>query len=521
MSTNKNNAAQTLFRFVSLRNPQLTETKKINFGFIHRPENIEGEFDEAVANKSAETSKLQALNSIGSQFEGQVFTTVEDLEASYFSEMLQIGKKISKREVLNDQDRSTTDIFYRNILENPLESTELLKNLWDNMIYQVVSQKDFYVKEAISQILKAIHLGFAQNVDHNDEVKKINGENPLENALNAKVVMPKELFVEEETTSTSTPASTVSPATLQRMKFDSSKDLKISEAVQKKQSAEQLKSELNEVERQYFNEKQKAYKEANDAYLSINAEQLAAYETLLEEIERTITEETPKEEADAMYAQLKELEVPPFEFEFKNEINLEDLQSKLSPESFDLFMELFTNLDYKSADIASLYSSEKVISSETTMQIGEQTFEIDDSYQTFFAVAEKLQNMIVGATQFTLDNSSLPQQQYTNIGGALIPIANTNPATHLAYTLYVDWSQRIFVAGKERVNFSFEVENASWNVASAKLSGNSSSGQFVENYGAISVQNNKITFPASSTQNLSGISTLKLEIFSDSKYINR
>ena len=37
MNTN-NNASQTLFRFVSLRNPQLTETKIDNLGFIHRPD---------------------------------------------------------------------------------------------------------------------------------------------------------------------------------------------------------------------------------------------------------------------------------------------------------------------------------------------------------------------------------------------------------------------------------------------------------------------------------------------------
>jgi hypothetical protein len=31
------NTSQTLFRFISMRNPQLTETKKENLGFIHRP----------------------------------------------------------------------------------------------------------------------------------------------------------------------------------------------------------------------------------------------------------------------------------------------------------------------------------------------------------------------------------------------------------------------------------------------------------------------------------------------------
>ena len=508
MST-KNNAAQTLFRFVSLRNPQLTETKNTNFGFIHRPENMEGAFDSAVANKGPETSKLQALNSVGNEYDGETFVDVETLESSDFAEMLKIGRKISKKETLNDQDKEITDIFYR----NNDHGGEIMRNLWNNMIYQVVSQKDFYVKEAISHILKAIHLGFVQNVDTSEEIRKINGENPLENALNAKIVMPKELFVEEETAAISNTPTKINPATLQRLKFESSKNLKISKAMQKKQTAEHLKSELNEVERQYFNERKKAYKEAENAYQLRNAEQIAAYENLLAEIENTITEETPREEAEALYAQLKELEVPPFEFLYKNEINLEDLQSKLSPESFDLFMELFTNLDYKTADITGLSSTEKIVSSDSTMRIGAQTLEIDDSYKTFFSVAEKLQNVIAEETQYTLDNSPLSQQQYTNIGGALVPIAQTSSISHLAYTLYVDWTRRVFVAGKETVNFSFEVESSSWSIASAQLSGTSASGQFSENYGAISVQNNKVTFPASSTQNLNGITTLKLQLF--------
>ena len=508
MST-KNNAAQTLFRFVSLRNPQLTETKNTNFGFIHRPGNIGGDFDDAITEKSSDQTKLQALSSKIREFETQAFTNVETLEAGDFAEMLQIGRKISKNETLNDQDKETTDIFYRN---NDQEG-EIMRNLWDNMIYQVVSQKDFYVKEAISHILKAIHLGFVQNVDPTEETRKINGDNPIEKALKAKIVMPKELFVEEETAAISNTPTKINPATLQRLKFESSKDLKISKAMQKKQTAEHLKSELNEVERQYFNERKKAYKEAENAYQLRNAEQIATYENLLAEIENTITEQTPREEAEALYAQLKELEVPPFEFLYKNEINLEDLQSKLSPESFDLFMELFTNLDYKTADITGLSSTEKIVSSDSTMRIGEQTLEIDDSYNTYFSVAEKLQNVIAEETQYTLDNSPLPQQQYTNIGGALIPIAQTSSITHLAYTLYVDWQRRVFVAGKETVNFSFEVENSNWNVASAKLSGTSSTGQFSENFGAISAQNNKVTFPASSAQNLNGITTLKLQLF--------
>ena len=43
-----------------------------------------------------------------------------------------------------------------------------------------------------------------------------------------------------------------------------------------------------------------------------------------------------EEEKERLYSTLKEYEVVPFVFTYKNEINFEDLQAKLSPESFDL-----------------------------------------------------------------------------------------------------------------------------------------------------------------------------------------
>lgn len=45
-------AKQTLFRFVSLRNPQLTETKHRNLGFIFRPDGVIGYFDNVINTKN-------------------------------------------------------------------------------------------------------------------------------------------------------------------------------------------------------------------------------------------------------------------------------------------------------------------------------------------------------------------------------------------------------------------------------------------------------------------------------------
>lgn len=102
MSTN-NNAAQTLFRFVSLRNPKLTETKKTNFTFVHRPDGITGVFDLAVESRGS-LAKQEAMASKVEEFNVSAYPSVEFLEESEFADMLRIGRKLSKDEHINEED---------------------------------------------------------------------------------------------------------------------------------------------------------------------------------------------------------------------------------------------------------------------------------------------------------------------------------------------------------------------------------------------------------------------------------
>lgn len=128
MSTN-NNAAQTLFRFVSLRNPKLTETKNKNFAFIQRPEDISGPFDEAVENRGT-LAKQVAMASTLENFEPQAFKSVKNLEEGTYAQLFQIGKKISKKETLDPQDWEVASEYYRN---NDMSGK--FTELWNNLIY--------------------------------------------------------------------------------------------------------------------------------------------------------------------------------------------------------------------------------------------------------------------------------------------------------------------------------------------------------------------------------------------------
>ncbi|MFC3160256.1 hypothetical protein ACFOEQ_18850 [Chryseobacterium arachidis] len=353
MSTN-NNASQTLFRFVSLRNPQLTETKRRNLGFIHRPSGAKGIFDDAVASRGNKTLKLQALSSKTSDFAPSAFKTEKELETGMFGHLLIIGRKISKKETLAKWDWEYTKEYYSSLIDSNKELTtdaiKIFEHLWNNLTYQVITQKDFYVKEAITHILKAIHIGFAQNIEINDDVLKANGtKKPLDNALIAKIVMPKELFLEEDNTNSgvsliakavSNDAKTLSEKDSERIKSNAKNDLVVTQALLRKEKLEKLNSELEKIQKSYHKSQYKAYQDSHARYLEENRERMAEYEKLSEEIDRLIDLKASDEELQKLYERLKELEVPAFEFSYKNEINITDLQGKLSSESFDLFMEL-------------------------------------------------------------------------------------------------------------------------------------------------------------------------------------
>ncbi|PTT75085.1 MULTISPECIES: hypothetical protein [unclassified Chryseobacterium] len=523
MSTNSN-ASQTLFRFVSLRNPQLTETKRRNLGFIHRPKGIAGIFDTAVSGRAASTAKINAMeNAVKSgNFANTSFKTEKELETGIFSQLLIIGRKISKKEKVNDQDLAYTKSYYATLIDSNKElngeGLKIFDLLWNNLIYQVVSQKDFYVKEAITHILKAIHLGFAQNMTIDADVLKANGEKPLENALNGKIVLPKELFVEDESVSggssvASRTASTVivNKITSQRLTNEAESALVAQKALHRKGALQNLNSELEKLQKSYYTSKYKTEQVTYAEYQKKYQPQLEEYAKLSEEIVQLEETKAPEEELQKLHERLKELEVPAFEFSYKNEIDISELQSKLSPESFDLFIELFSDVDTENASRENIEGKAEIISGRE-MRIGERVLQIDSGLQSFNEAISNVQQEISVSTQTALENTSLPQQQYVNLGGASIPVIQNTARTPMAYSLIANTYGLSLMSSRGFLSFSFEVEDISWEVANAKIIADTNLGHIEENYGNISVVDNKITLPASLVNKFSSIYNFRVEI---------
>lgn len=508
MSAN-NNASQTLFRFVSLRNPQLTETKEKNLGFIHRPKKITGVFDTAVAGKSSRASKLGEMVKTAAAFNNTGFDTEKNIEEGEFGKLLIIGRKISKKEEIQSDEWAYVKDYYKSLIDDKEEltakGTEIFSTLWNNYIFQIVTQADFYVKEAISHILMAIHLGFAQSMNLTDaEIVKINGEKPLEKALDGKIVLPKSLF-SDDTAALGSDSSRIaagdsttvlSTKAMQRLTSEAQTLVTANKAIHQKEALEKLYAELEKLQKEYHKLRQQVYQDQFTRYQEENREALDVYAMKLAEVKTKITEETPEEEKILLYDELRRYEVKPFEFSYKNEINLPDLKANLSAGSFDTFVKLFATFDHKKAFEEVVKEGVRILA-DNTMRIGSQDISLDDELHTYNDALHIVGNNISSNIQAALESSPLQQQQYINLAGASVPVVQSTARMPMAYSFFAHNAYG-FLGTEGFINFSFEVEDTSWSVATAKIiTTTDTAGSFEESFSNIPVINDKITLPAS------------------------
>jgi hypothetical protein len=261
MSTEIKNQ-NTLYRFVSLRSPELSKKENQEFRFVFHPENdkklanTSGIFFEAIKLKTDET-KWEAMLSV---VPAALLETVNEIEI-YINDLLgDDGKFIRTAHWLanNRTNYKTSDLLYKiNGLEiiNPV--AEL--NVWDNLFYQVLTQKEFYIKENLMQILVLNHLlkqtnSFDSEIDSlskkalpNIEIIAVKNQEKIDKLLlltNAKVVLPTVLFQEELTVVNNTRKKEVNTT------FSPSKELnKTHEIIIAKNSIKILESAIVDIKK--------------------------------------------------------------------------------------------------------------------------------------------------------------------------------------------------------------------------------------------------------------------------------
>lgn len=518
----KNNNKQTLFRFVSLRNPNLAETKKTNLAFINRDEALKGTFDQVTA--TGTQTKLQALLNEASSFKATSIKTVEALEKGTFSNLVKIGKAIS-----NQTPLSTKELTVCKDLYTKYKGATEVNTIWDNFIYQYLTQNDFYIKEALAFILKALHLGYVQTLTPSTELKQLNGDDFIKVALNATIVIPSSIL--EKTPITVTPTresseteristSTLLPDTSVRL---SSKDTSLlnielehlekeQNALEENESLEQLKSEIETIKNNYWTNYEKALKNARDNYEKEHGANIQAYDDQTDIIDELEESKATEEEIKKAYEILDSYDYPDFEFSYKNELNWSDIYGQLSEESLEYFLENFANAEQNVRKEIDLNKSTVEVKDDSKLTIDTNSFSF--KHNSFDAIISEINTKTDTFTTIALNQANLSENEYVNVGGVIVPISNTtNPqTTHLSYVLRAR-KQGFFGLNRGYVSFQIHVENTSWTLTNAIISGTTSSGSHTENISAVSVINNKINFPRFFRNKIQGISNLSIQIF--------
>ncbi|HLP65513.1 hypothetical protein [Flavobacterium sp.] len=505
MSTNNNH--ETLFRFINLRNPNLVETDRDNFKFIQRPERMEGVFDQVITAQSQ--ARYNALLDAAANFEPDSIKNIEELETGVFNNLMKIGKSISKQEKLTADELTICKNDYQSISVR----SENVKDIWDNFIYQFLTQKDFYLKEVLAYIIKALHVGYVQTLNATVERKKINETDDFVSiALNAIIVIPSSIFNKESEAINSIGSNQkISMRNNTLMAMESEKFEKEQYSIIEKENLIQLKKELVSIRNNYNKNYNKALKLAQEKYNKDNGVTILAYQKQLDIIEQLEENKATEAELKIAYDALSRIELPSFNFKYKKELNWEDIQTQLSTISFAFFLQNFTSETIESE--IDLTNAEIEFNSDDELSINDNLFTFNsDSYNEIF---EKIENHISIINERVLRESFLPQDEFVNIGGTLIPVSKntTNKLPHLSYSLSSSFLISNFFTVFRYIAFQINVESSSWSVSHAIVTANTNFGIETQAIGSIQVVNNKLSFPHILKDKYTSITNMSIQVF--------
>jgi hypothetical protein len=342
METKENNNQLTLYRFVSLRSPELSKKEDQEKRFVFHPDNLSGEFFYKVRDNLSTQTNWEVMQELSSnptfivlKNESEVEDIVDNLNEGFYSLSSWIARNRSNLDL---------DQLYKKLKEIDVLSGTVELNLWDNLFFQIITQKSFYVKEAIMQIL------VLQNL-----LKKIEGKDEdtlisiLPLLVNATVVLPFILFESNNT----------SNETLKRLPSNNevalSKDFE--NATKNMLSTITIAdytytiNELKKLEIKYNKEKNDAFNAANKLHQAIISSILKDYEKQYKVLARAMCANPRDENYDpndfCNQPNIDYPELPEFVFEYQDEIEIKYLTDNLSENAFYI---LSTNVNLDEID---------------------------------------------------------------------------------------------------------------------------------------------------------------------------
>jgi hypothetical protein len=447
--------SQTLFRFVSLRSPELTNDEGKDKRFVFRDAAVaQGVFDDAVRNRAAGTSKWQAMKNAAANF------TPLASEA----EVKALNSKLYEFSVWLTRNKSTVteDQLMQKSGGITLLNNSQLQLLWNNLFYQVVTQKSFYVKEAVIQLLIASHV-----VKNRVTLKSATSASENDILVNANTVLPQELFAEEAAlaagnTQPALPANGEAvPAVANSFM---AKQQEILTASDNLTALKQLKTELLNAEKKY----KKEYQLALDTYRKEYEEKAKAEAFKDVPMGANVTSPAPVEgELPDVRYPIDPIRLPAqpaaFDFQFEAELNPQRMATGISAASLKTYFGL---LGIKNNGVPA----------------GGLPASVNGTDVENFGEALNILNQKIVENETRIAANTESGATLLSIGGVLIP---STPLPYLEPFEY-QLCPKTLNTGNVNFDMSFEVPDATWDVLSMayhmryKSGGNNTNGYFVK-----------------------------------------
>lgn len=412
----------TLFRFVTMRAPELTDEDGMNIRFINRKERVSGNeiriFEDAItAGIPGSLSKWQLMVNRAATYTPKTPAELKTLN----KDICEFGIWLTRNKI----NYVNSEVVSKANSQTAL-TTDTVNLLWDNLFYQVVMQKDYYAKETIMQMLLANHLVESKSLLANAALCK--------KYINAKVVLPKSMFVENDGSTPGSFAKTLGTGTA----------IANTKAYRSEPSAEMRKLRENEAAIQttaLYNSIGSELKKAEKKHKMLRE---AAYSAALEEHEASVkllmdayytASETAKDSWCSLHGPdwiydpkdpcnqpptVKYPELPVLNFAYTKEMDFEFLAENMGTETFDGLLELlkidFTPDSQGKADPYTIT-------------------DIDGNGLTFDHTQELLDAAIANQTAVIVNNMPSQNTTVVSVGGVIVPTTSQNVAAPFTFQI--------------------------------------------------------------------------------------
>lgn len=319
----------TLFRFVTMRAPELVEKEKVEKTFVQHPFVDASSFKIYHDNNSSFPKKTN-LKKKAALFTAESYKKIEDLKIHVnghsnnnffeFATWLTANRKKFTLDELNKRLNFHEGVLRTNSLVELDFDRKII--LWDNLIYQIITSKSSYIREAILSVLVAeLFVQERNSLGQNLEA--------LRKLAQARIIMPKKIFAEEVVTTASKDATTNDNKGNEASSspIEPTKTMEITLINNHLSELKNLRETTEALEKRYNKENAKnlsAYQKNYDLLVE------KAYEKA-EKIEKTTIDPVTKQET--VVVEYKNLELPKFEFS-PDETEIEFLKTYATKDSF-------------------------------------------------------------------------------------------------------------------------------------------------------------------------------------------